>query len=108
MANPVDPRLASFRPTAEAASYDEGLRSYMLSVYNYMASGVLLTGIVAVLFAMGATPEESLAGQIFLQPGILKYIIMFAPLGLVMWLSFGINRMSESDPPRSASGSMPP
>jgi FtsH-binding integral membrane protein len=91
----VDPRLGIARPAAEAAGYDEGLRSYMLSIYNYMASGVLLTGIVAVLFAMGATPADSLAGRIFLQPGILKWVVMLAPLGLVMWLSFGINRLSE-------------
>ncbi len=97
MANQVDPRFASVRPGADvSASYDEGLRSYMLSIYNYMASGVLLTGIVAVLFSMGATPQESLAGQIFLQPGFLKWIVMLAPLGLVMWLSFGINKLSET------------
>ncbi len=97
MANQLDPRLASVRPTVDAtAGYDEGLRSYMLSVYNTMASGVLLTGIVAVLFSMGDTPQDSLAGKIFLQPGFLKYIVMFAPLGLVMWLSMGINRMSEA------------
>ncbi len=95
MANQVDPRIATIRPAGDVASYDEGLRSYMLSIYNYMASGVLLTGIVAVLFAMGDTPRESLAGQIFMQPGILKWVIMLAPLGLVMWLSMGINRMSE-------------
>ena len=97
MANQVDPRLASVRPTVDAsAGYDEGLRAHMLSVYNYMASGVLLTGVVAVLFAIGATPQESLAGRIFMQPGFLKYVVMFAPLGLVMWLSFGINKLSES------------
>jgi FtsH-binding integral membrane protein len=65
----------------------------MLSVYNYMASGVLLTGIVALLFAMG---NPSPAAQVFGQPGILKWIVMLAPLGLVMWLSFGIQRMSET------------
>jgi uncharacterized protein len=94
MANQVDPRLAAARPTVDAsAGYDEGLRSYMLSIYNYMASGVLLTGVVAVLFAMGG--EDSLAVRIFMQPGFLKYIVMFAPIGLVMWLSFGINKLSE-------------
>jgi len=66
----------------------------MLSVYNYMASGVLLTGVIALLFAQGETPEASLAGQIFMQPGITKWIVMLAPLGLVMWLSFGINKLS--------------
>ena len=94
MANQVDPRLAATRPAAGVdAGYDEGLRSYMLSIYNYMASGVLLTGVVAVLFARGG--ENSLAAQIFMQPGILKWVIMLAPLGLVMWLSFGINKLSE-------------
>ncbi len=100
MANQFDPRAAYPRANAGAvagdASFDAGLRSYMLSVYNYMASGVLLTGIVALFMAQGATPQESLAGQIFLQPGILKWIVMLAPIGLVMWLSFGINRLSET------------
>ncbi len=101
MVNQVDPRFGTVRPKVgsgsdDVAVYDEGLRTYMLSIYNYMASGVLLTGVVAVLFAMGATPQESLAGQIFMGPGILKYIVMFAPLGLVMWLSFGINKLSTS------------
>ena len=98
MANQFDPRVAYPRVpggVADAAGFDAGLRAYMLSVYNYMASGVLLTGIVALFMAQGATPQESLAGQIFLQPGILKWVVMLAPLGLVMWLSFGINRLSE-------------
>ena len=99
MANQFDPRAAYPRavaPAADAAGFDAGLRSYMLSVYNYMASGVLLTGIVALFMAQGATPQESLAGQVFLQPGILKWIVMLAPIGLVMWLSFGIQRLSET------------
>jgi FtsH-binding integral membrane protein len=72
-----------------AAAYDAGLRSYMLSVYNYMASGVLLTGIVSLLFARSGAAEAILFG-----PGILKYVIMLAPLGFVMVLSFGIERLS--------------
>ena len=72
-----------------SAAYHEGLRSYMLSVYNYMASGVLLTGIVALLFA-----NSGMAAQILGDPGILKYVIMFAPLAFVLVLSFGINRLS--------------
>jgi FtsH-binding integral membrane protein len=92
MANGFDPRAtATPRPTVgmESAARDAGLRSYMLTVYNYMASGVLLTGIVAMLFA-----QSSAAPAILLGPGILKYLIMFAPLGFVMVLSFGINRLS--------------
>jgi FtsH-binding integral membrane protein len=73
---------------------DEGLRSYMLSVYNYMASGVLLTGIVAMAFSWGG--DSSPAGQILLNGGILRFVLMLAPLGVVMFLSFGINRISES------------
>ncbi|GGI69963.1 membrane protein [Polymorphobacter multimanifer] len=94
MANPLDPRIGAVRSAADAnAGFDAGLRAHMLSVYNYMASGVLLTGIVALLMAQGG--ENSLAAQIFTQPGFLKYIVMFAPIGLVLWLSFGINRLSE-------------
>ena len=93
MAN-LDPRTG-FAPTGSASqagvAYDEGLRSYMLSVYNYMASGVLLTGLVALGFAASGYAEA-----VFTQPGFLKYVIMFAPLGLVMWLGFGINRLQES------------
>jgi hypothetical protein len=54
MANWSDPWATAARTTnvdARGAAYDAGLRSYMLSVYNYMASGVLLTGVVALLFA---------------------------------------------------------
>jgi FtsH-binding integral membrane protein len=93
MANWSDPRAnAAFGATrvgAADAAYDAGLRSYMLSIYNYMASGVLLTGIVAMLFA-----QSGLAYQILAGPGLLKYLIMFAPLAFVMVLSFGINRLS--------------
>ncbi len=38
---------------SRGAAYDAGLRSYLLSVYNYMISGVLLTGVVAMVFATG-------------------------------------------------------
>jgi len=93
MANWSDPRTnAAFGATrvgAADAAYDAGLRSYMLSIYNYMASGVLLTGVVALLFA-----GSGLAYQILAGPGLLKYVIMFAPLAFVMVLNFGINRLS--------------
>jgi len=97
MANWSDPRptasaFGASVPGTRGTAFDAGLRKYMLSVYNYMASGVLLTGIVALLFASGG--RESLAAQVFLAPGILKYIIMFSPLAFVMVLSFGINRLS--------------
>ena len=97
MANPqIDPRIAFPRAGGAVvgdASFDAGLRTYMLSVYNYMASGVLLTGIVALFFARGGA--DSYAAQIFMQPGILKWVVMLAPFALVMVLSFGINKLSE-------------
>ena len=97
MANWSDPRSpaagAGARPGVGAGArdvaFDAGLRKYMLSVYNYMASGVLLTGIVALLFA-----TSGMAEAVFYSPGILKYIVMFSPLAFVMVLSFGINRLS--------------
>jgi FtsH-binding integral membrane protein len=91
MANWSDPRptAATFptRAGTQDAAYDAGLRSYMLSVYNYMASGVLLTGIVALLFA-----NSGLAAQVLSTP--LRWVIMLAPLAFVMVLSFGINKLS--------------
>jgi hypothetical protein len=98
MANGFDPR-ATVTPTptsvgGQGVAVDAGLRSHMLSVYNYMTSGVLLTGIVALLFARGGI--ESPAAQLVINGGPLKWLVMLAPLGLVMWLSFGINRMSAS------------
>ncbi len=71
------------------AARDAGLRSYMLRVYNYMASGVLLTGIVALLFA-----TSGLAAQVLVTP--LRWLIILAPLGFVMAMSFGLNRMQTS------------
>ena len=101
MANWSDPWAAArSTPTGtRTAGYDAGLRSYMLSVYNYMASGVLLTGIVALLFAYNSATDggnNSYAAQVFLSGGPLRWVVMFAPFGLVMWLSFGIGRLSES------------
>ena len=94
MANWSDPRTAYGAPAGRAdardVAFDAGLRSYMLSVYNYMASGVLLTGIVALLFA-----RSGMAADLFVNGGILKWVVILAPLGMVMWLSFGINRLSE-------------
>ncbi|WOK36322.1 Bax inhibitor-1/YccA family protein [Sphingomonas sp. C3-2] len=93
MANWSDPRTTAAPYPSQAgtrdAAFDAGLRSYMLSVYNYMASGVLLTGVVALLFA-----NSGLAAQVLTTP--LRWVIMLAPLGFVMVLSFGINRLSTA------------
>ena len=79
----------SLFPTAQAANYDLGLRRYMLSIYNYMASGVLLSGIVALVFA-----SSGAAAAVFATP--LRWLIALAPLGFVLAMSFGLNRMQTS------------
>lgn len=94
MQNWSDPRTTTaYDPAVSVgvprAARDAGLRSYMLSVYNYMASGVLLTGIVALLFA-----SSGLAEQVLSTP--LRWVIMLAPLGFIMAMSFGLNRMSTA------------
>jgi uncharacterized protein len=85
------------RSTTYAAEIDQGLRSYMLKVYNYMAIGLALTGVVAYASANAAvdwqTMELTAYGQaIFMSP--LKWLVMLAPLGAVMFLSFGIQKLS--------------
>jgi len=93
MQNQFDPRTSTggYDPAVSVgvprAARDAGLRSYMLSVYNYMASGVLLTGIVALLFY-----TSGLAAQAMQTP--LQWVIILAPLGFVFAMSFGLNRMS--------------
>lgn len=86
------------RSTAEiGVAIDEGLRTYMLRVYNYMLMGLALTGVSAWVTAsvpafrqlFFTIPET---GGYSLSP--LGWIVLFAPLGLVFFLSFRIHRMS--------------
>ena len=80
---------------------DEGLRSYMLKVYNYMASGILLTGLISLIFfklsvvtdANGSITALTSLGNTLYFSGF-KWIVMLAPLGVVFYMSFGINKMS--------------
>jgi FtsH-binding integral membrane protein len=75
---------------AEAAQYDVGLRQYMLGIYNYMASGLALTGIVAVLLASSETAMSAIFGT------PLMWVVMLAPLAVVLFLQFGIQRISAT------------
>ena len=93
MANWNDPNMAASgfgaAATATDQAVDAGLRSYMLSVYNYMASGVLLTGIVALLaFQSGFTAS--------MVTSPLWFVVALAPLAFVLVLSFGINKLSTA------------
>jgi uncharacterized protein len=83
---------------AQVDSRDMGLRAYMLKIYNYMASALLLTGIVALFSSqspaiLGALYQLNEFGQpVAVAP--LGYVMMFAPLVAILALSFGIQRMS--------------
>lgn len=76
------------------ADIDQGLRSYMLSVYNYMAIAVALTGLAAYGMSSWMTSNPQVAQTLFQSP--LKWVIMLAPLGFVLVLSFGIHKMKTS------------
>jgi FtsH-binding integral membrane protein len=91
------------RSTARSEAVHEGLRTYMLSVYNFMGSGVLLTGLVALLIFKFAVVTDA-SGNITALTGLgnaiynssLMWVVALAPLGIVMYMSFGINSMSSS------------
>jgi uncharacterized protein len=88
--------------TRSGAVVDQGLRSYMLRVYNYMAGGVAVSGLAAYATVYAATGGElGRAGRAALTPfgqmlytSPLKWVVMLAPLAAVMFLSFRIYKMS--------------
>jgi FtsH-binding integral membrane protein len=88
MAFGSDPRAVTGQVAVDRI--DEGLRSYMLSVYNYMGLGLALTGLVA--FFVASSP--AIYQPIFGTP--LKWVVMLAPLGFVFFLSAKIQTMSVS------------
>ncbi len=80
---------------------DAGLRTYMLRVYNYMALGLAITGAAALgtfMMAVGVDPVTnkrvltSIGQLLYASP--LKWVVIFAPLALVFFLSFRIDRLS--------------
>jgi FtsH-binding integral membrane protein len=87
---------------SSAAVIDAGLRAYMLRVYNWMASGLLLTGVVAYGIASTSAlslfyrPVELATGGMAMQPTALAMVAVFAPLAFVLVLSMGVNRLSVS------------
>ena len=91
------------RSTTRSEAIHQGLRTYMLSVYNFMGSGILLTGIIALLvfkFAVitdasgNITALTSFGNAIY--NSSLMWVVALAPLGIVMYMSFGINSMSAT------------
>src|SRR5476651_1707996 len=81
---------------ARSVGIDQGLRAYMQKVYSYMAGGLALTGAAAVAtFNMAVTSDGTLTAfgnTIFHGP--MMWVLILASLGIVMFLSFGIQRMS--------------
>ena len=98
----LNKQTSTVRSSASEAIIDQGLREYMLKVYNYMASGVLLTGFIALAFFKMSVVSDG--GQIIgltsfgnaIYASGLKWIIMLAPLAVVFYMSFGIAKMSAA------------
>jgi len=81
-----EPRAAAGAVGApRVGTIDQGLRSYMLSIYNYMTSGVLLTGIVALVTAQMGLAYAFASGP-------LMWLVALSPLAIVFAMSFGANR----------------
>ena len=98
----LDFNQRTYSKTVDQAGIDEGLRAYMLKVYNYMTTGLVLTGFIAYFFGKASvaafTPNGVILtslGQALFNSG-LSWIIMLAPLGFVFYLSARINKMSVS------------
>ena len=95
--------IQSRATTSETHIIDEGLRAYMLKVYNYMASGILITGFISlILFKMSVvtSADGSITGLTNLGNALynsaLMWVVMLAPLGVVFYMSFGIRKMSAA------------
>jgi FtsH-binding integral membrane protein len=87
---------------ARAAEIDAGLRAYMIRIYNYMAAGVALTGVVSWLTFNAATVTNE-AGRLVLTPfgqmiysGPLTIVLFLGTLGIVFFLSFRIDKLQAS------------
>ena len=78
------------RMGSASTTYDQGLRAYMLGVYNYMALGLALTGIVAFWLSTSPAMMHAIFGT------GLRYVVMLAPLGFVLFLGFKIQSLSVS------------
>jgi len=86
-----------------AAVIDAGLRAYMIRVYNYMAAGVALTGVVAWLTYNAAVVTDAAGRIVSLTPfgqaifgGPLTIVLFLGTLGIVFFMSFRINRLQAS------------
>ncbi len=99
----LDFNQRSFSKTVDQAAIDEGLRAYMLKVYNYMTTGLLITGLIAYFFGKASIVTNSngellgvtsLGNMLFNSP--LMWVVALAPLGMMFFFTYRINRMSLS------------
>ena len=101
-------RWGSPAARAGTAEIDQGLRSYMLGVYNNMVLGLAITGLVALGVHMMAVAPEGAGVQVrgmhvaltqfgaalYLSP--LRYVVMLAPLAFIFFFQFRVDRMSAA------------
>jgi FtsH-binding integral membrane protein len=93
---------AGYAAAGSTALLDQGLRAYMLRVYNWMASGLVLTGLVAYAISHTGLMNafypmvQTASGEFIRHPSPLAYISIFLPLVFVMVMSFGINKLSTT------------
>ena len=92
-----------FGAAGTAAEIDAGLRAYMLRIYNYMAAGLAVTGVVAYFMFNAAVVDTSVAGQLALTPfgqtiygGPVMIALFLGTLGIVFFLSFRIDKLQAS------------
>ena len=91
--NPL--RSGTITGQAAGAEIDQGLRAYMLRVYNYMALALAVTGVAALgTFNLAVSDGQLTSLGVALYTSPLKWVVMLAPLALVFFLGFRINKMS--------------
>jgi FtsH-binding integral membrane protein len=98
-----DRNYATARGAGRAVAIDAGLRAYMIRVYNYMAAGVALTGIVSWLTYQAAVVTNAAGNIVGLTPfgqaiygGPATIVLILATLGLVFFMSFRIQTLQPS------------
>ena len=88
--------MARTRTGTSAETFDAGLRSYMLGIYNYMVTGLAITGFVAyglsLMLVDGAGQPTQLAMTLFGTP--LKWVVMLSPFAFILAMNFGLQKFS--------------
>ena len=75
---------------SQSKAIDQGLRDYMMKVYNYMTSGLAISGLVAWGFSQSPTLMGAIYGT------ALQWVVMLAPLGFIFFLGARLQKMSTS------------